>query len=196
MATGNAGKIAAIRRLLDDLPVRLYAPEQLGLRLEVDETGSTFSENALLKARSFRDASGMAALADDSGLCVDALGGAPGLYSARFGGLYHSAAEKNRLLLDMMKQIPAERRGAEFISVIAYASDPGQEWTVEGRVRGFIADRIRGEHGFGFDPVFLPPEYDRTFAELTPDEKDLISHRGIAMRRARDHLKNGAALLE
>ncbi|HEV3308987.1 MAG TPA: RdgB/HAM1 family non-canonical purine NTP pyrophosphatase [Chloroflexota bacterium] len=196
MATTNTGKQAAFQRLLADLPIRLYSSQELGIRLEIDETGATFAENALLKARAFRDVARMAALADDSGLCVDALGGEPGLRSARFGGLHHSSEEQNRLLLDMMEHVLAQDRGAEFVSVIAFSDRKGREWTAEGRIRGVIAAEPRGTNGFGYDPVFLVPDLDLTFAEMTSDQKDPISHRGIAMKLARSHLENSVALLE
>jgi XTP/dITP diphosphohydrolase len=157
----------------------------------VEEDGESFAESALLKARAFRDAVKMPSLADDSGLCVDALDGAPGLHSARFGRLDHSPTAQNLLLLELLKDVPEPGRGAEFVCVIAFAAPDGTEWTAEGRVRGIIAGSMRGAHGFGYDPVFLLPQLGRTFAELTAGEKDRYSHRGEAMRQARHHFDQG-----
>jgi XTP/dITP diphosphohydrolase len=196
IATTNPGKQEAFRRLLEGLPVRARTPGELDIRLDIAETGTSFTENALLKARAFRDHAGITALADDSGLCVDALAGEPGVHSARFGGFEHSPTAQNLLLLQLLQGVPDEDRGAEFVCVIACAEPNGSEWTAEGRVRGVIADGLRGVHGFGYDPVFLLPDLGQTFAELTGAEKDRMSHRGIAMRQARYHFETGPTLLE
>lgn len=196
LATANVGKQEAFRRLLAGLPVCLRSPAELGIDVDVEETGNSFAENALLKARAFRDASGLGALADDSGLCVDALDGAPGLHSARFGGMHHEPAAQNELLLENMRGVSPVNRGAQFVSVIAFAGPDGEEWTATGAVRGFITDKPRGSNGFGYDPVFFLPGLGRTFAELTPSEKDPLSHRGQALRRARYHIEKSLGLLE
>lgn len=196
VGTGNPGKIEAFRRLLAHRPVRLHSPEDLGLDLEVEETGATFEENAVLKARAYRAASGMAAISDDSGLCIDALKGAPGLCSARFGGPHHTPRDQNLLVLRLMRDVPRRSRGADFVSIIAFAGRDGQEWTVEGRVRGEITYELRGSGGFGYDPIFLAPEVKKTFAEMTGAEKDPLSHRGIALQKAGYRLEKHVGLLE
>jgi len=196
LATSNPGKIEAFRRLLADLHLEITLPDDLGLTLDVDETGVTFAENALIKARAYRDASGIDSLADDSGLCVDALDGEPGVHSARFGGYQHSPTAQNLLLLERLRDVSPDLRGASFVSVIAFAGSDGHEWTAEGVVRGQITKMIRGWHGFGYDPVFLLPELGKTYAELAPAVKDPISHRGRAMEAARSHIRRDLALLE
>jgi len=196
IATANMGKLDEFRRILATMPIRLHSPADLALAVEVEESGRSFSENALLKARAFREASGMAALADDSGLCIDALDGAPGVRSARFGGLERSPAAQNQLLLELLVQVPPDERGAEFVCVVGYADPSGAQWTAEGRIRGAIASRARGSHGFGYDPVFLVPEIGKTFGELTADEKDRLSHRGQALAQARSYLERSVGLLE
>jgi XTP/dITP diphosphohydrolase len=196
IATSNPGKVMAFRRLLQSLPVHLVTPAELGLKLDVEETGTTFVDNALIKARAYRDGSGCHALADDSGLCVDALEGHPGLHSARFGGYNHSPTAQNLLLLERLQGIPPSQRGAAFISVIAFAGLDGTEWSEHGEVRGVIGEDIRGAHGFGYDPLFIFPALGRTFAELLGDEKDPISHRGQAMQQAASHLEKTLGLLQ
>jgi XTP/dITP diphosphohydrolase len=195
IATTNQGKLAAFRRMLTGLPVRPRSPIDLDVDIAVNEIGTTFAENALLKARAFRDASSMATIADDSGLCVDALNGAPGVHSARFGDL-QSPEARNELLLQMLEGVPTKDRDAHFISVIAFAGPDGDEWTVQGVAHGVIAKHPRGSHGFGYDPVFVLPDIGRTFAELTDQEKDPLSHRGKAMDLARSHIQKSVNLLE
>jgi XTP/dITP diphosphohydrolase len=188
MATNNQGKQCEFRHILADLPFALVAPQDIGLDLEVEESGQTFSENALLKARALVAGSGIPALADDSGLEVEILDAAPGIYSARFGGK-ETETERNDLLLRWLQDVPDERRKAEFVCVIGFASPYGDEWTVEGRVHGTITREPRGNHGFGYDPVFLVPEFHTTFAEMSPEQKNRLSHRRRALEKAHDRLR-------
>lgn len=190
IATNNPRKQEELKRLLQELPATLRTPKDVGLVLEVEESGEAFVENALLKARAFSKAVGMPALADDSGLCVDALGGRPGINSARFGGLVNDPIGRNHLLLSYMRDVPEAERGAEFVCVAAFSSPTGDEWTVEGRLRGAISTKPCGCNGFGYDPIFLVPDLGRTLTELSASEKDAISHRSKALRLARKHLEN------
>ena len=152
---------------------------------EVEETGSTFLENALLKARAVAAATGCLALADDSGLEVDALNGAPGVRSARFAGPGADDAERNRRLLQMLQGVPPERRTARYVAAIAIADPAGEARTTAATCEGAIAPSPRGEGGFGYDPIFLLPDRGLTMAEISPEEKNRISHRGRALQQAR-----------
>lgn len=150
-----------------------------------EETGVTFAENALIKARGAARRTGKWAVADDSGLAVAWLGGQPGVYSARWAGLHGDDAVNNRLVLAQMAGVPHMQRGARFVAAVAMVSPDGREWVVEGDCHGEVAFRTRGGGGFGYDSLFLRPELARTFAELTPDEKDALSHRGRAFAKAK-----------
>ena len=190
IATNNKGKLREFRRLLDGAGWALLTPADLGIAWEVEETGQTFEENATLKALDAMRATGHIALADDSGLEVDHLGGRPGIFSARYAGGSRTSAdiaesEQNRLLLDEMRGVPDERRGARFRCVIAIATPAGGVHTFDGVFEGRIGHEPRGENGFGYDPIFVVPERGVTSAELPRDEKDAISHRGQALRKAR-----------
>lgn len=158
----------------------MVSPDELGLRLEVPETGLSFAENALLKAQAFSRAAQMPTIADDSGLAIDALGGAPGVYSARYGGPGLTDADRSRLVLDQLMGIPATKRSARFVAVVAVVSGTCSE-TFEGRVEGEIALESRGSLGFGYDPIFLYPPVGKTFGEMRPDEKSMVSHRARAL---------------
>jgi len=184
IATRNRGKWAEIRELLADLPVELVSVDAFPELPEVDESGTTFEENALLKARFFHERTGLLTVAEDSGLEVDALGGAPGLFSARYG---RSDAERIARLLAELREVPEERRTARFVCVAALVG-PGLERTFVGEVRGRIRSTPSGSNGFGFDPVFEYPPLGKTFAELTRAEKSAVSHRGQAFRQLRDFL--------
>jgi XTP/dITP diphosphohydrolase len=173
--------------ILAGLPVELVTPASLGLALDVAETGETFAANAELKARAFHEATGLMAMADDSGLEIDSLDGAPGVYSARYGGLPNGEA-KNRLVLDQMAGVPPERRGCRYVCEIAIADENGGLHRCRGTLEGRVAGEPRGEGGFGFDPIFWLPERDRTVAELSLAEKNEISHRGRAGLCARELL--------
>ena len=159
-----------------------------GVDVDVEETGTTFAENAALKARAVCAASGLPAIADDSGLCVDALNGAPGVYSARYGGEGLDDVGRYRLLLENMRGMTDRRCG--FVSAICCAFPNGDEITAQGECRGTLAYAPRGENGFGYDPIFFIPEKKKTFAELTAQEKHEISHRGKALREFKEKLEH------
>lgn len=183
LATKNFGKVVEFRRILEELGgenlevVGLDEFPEIG---EIEETGSTFEENALLKARTITKLTGLPALADDSGICVDALGGAPGLYSARYSG--NGDVANNEKLLKEMKDVPDENRSAYFICVAAYVRPDGFEGVEEGRFHGKILHKAIGSGGFGYDPLFQPDGLNCSAAELSAKQKDAISHRGKAMR--------------
>ena len=185
LATNNPGKAAEYRALLEGCGWELVTPRDLGLNLEVEEAGTDYAENARMKAEAFAKGSGLVALADDSGIEVDALGGAPGPLSARFGGDDISDRQRVALLLERLKGVPPERRSARFRCLIAVARPEGQVSLFEGQCEGRVAEEPRGEGGFGYDPVFLLPERGLTLAELPPEEKNAVSHRGRAARAAR-----------
>lgn len=189
IASNNPGKAAEYRVLLADAGWEVVTPRDVGLRLEVEEPGADYAENARIKAIAFAKASGLVALADDSGIEVDALGGAPGPLSARFGGEDASDEQRVALLLERLAGVPPEKRSARFRCLIAVARPEGEVTLVEGRCEGRIAEAPRGEGGFGYDPVFLLPERGLTMAELPPQEKNAVSHRGRAARRARTVLE-------
>jgi XTP/dITP diphosphohydrolase len=182
IATYNPGKIAEYAQLLKDLPVELVGLAELGVELDVEETGATFAENALIKARTFAEVTGLVSLADDSGLEVDALDGAPGVLSARYAGPRATDQDRYRKLLEEMADVCSPRRTARFRCVIAVAWPDGRRALTEGSVEGVIACAPRGEHGFGYDPVFYLPERRCTMAELAPEVKNQISHRAEAAR--------------
>lgn len=181
LATRNPGKLKEMAQILEKFHVEVVMPSDLGLDVEVEETGTTFAENAMLKAKAVCAASGLPAIADDSGLCVDALNGGPGVYSARYGGEGLDDIGRYRLLLNNLRG--ATTRAAHFACAIACVFPNGDELTAEGRCDGAIAFAPIGEGGFGYDPVFLVPEMRKTFAQMTADEKSGISHRGRAMEK-------------
>jgi XTP/dITP diphosphohydrolase len=187
LATTNPGKLAEMRALLAAEPalagVALVASADFADAPAVAETGATFAENARLKAAALARATGLPALADDSGLCVDALDGAPGLHSARWAGPLASDADRTRALLAALADVPDDRRAARFVCALAAVLPDGRTAEAEGVCEGVIARAPRGTQGFGYDPVFLLPESGRTLAEMTPDEKNRDSHRARALRR-------------
>lgn len=194
IATNNEGKLREFRELLADAGFELATPRELGFEFDVEETGATFRENAELKARAAAELTGELALADDSGLEVDALGGMPGVISARYAGNGRSAAgmdpvEQCRIVLRELAGVPDERRTARFRCVIAIAAPGGDVRYAEGVFEGRIGYEPRGENGFGYDPIFLVAGRDVTSAELPPDEKNAISHRGQAARKAVEILR-------
>ena len=178
LASKNGKKLAEMRDILSHMGVEVCLQSEAGVDVDVEETGTTFEENSLLKARAVMQASGLPAIADDSGLCVDALGGAPGVYSARYGGPGLDDTGRYRLLLENMRGQP---RGAKFVSVITLCMPNGDVITARGECPGTLAYAPQGENGFGYDPVFFVPEKKKTFAQLTPEEKNAISHRGRAL---------------
>jgi XTP/dITP diphosphohydrolase len=182
LATRNRGKLAELRRILAGLDVALLSAADAGVG-EVEETGSTFAENALLKARAAVAATGLPCVADDSGLEVDALDGEPGVRSARYAGQHGDDEANLRLVLERLRG--EQRREARFVCCAALVTPDGREQVVQGELHGRIAERPLGSGGFGYDPVFVPAGEHRTAAELTPAEKDAISHRGRAFRTLR-----------
>ena len=189
LATNNPGKVEEYRVLLAGVPMTLVTPAEQGLEGQPEETGATFEENALLKARYYAQASGLLSLADDSGLEVDALGGEPGVHSARYAGEGATDADRVVLLLSRLKDVPTEKRTARFRCVVALAWPEGATETFHGSCEGQIADEPRGNNGFGYDPVFYVPELGKTFAELESDVKNQRSHRAIAARFAAERLR-------
>ena len=186
IATTNQGKLKEYRAMLDGLPFKLLSLEDAGITLDVEETGETFEENAILKAKTYAALAGMLTLADDSGLEVDALGGEPGVRSARYAGEGATSRQRNELLLRNLAAKDGADRSARFRCVIAVASpDGGRVRTVEGACEGTIAYEMKGETGFGYDPLFIVPEYGAHMAELTMEQKNHISHRGRAIERAK-----------
>lgn len=185
LATRNPGKVVEIRRVLADVPgldIDLVGLEEFPDLDDVDETGETFVDNALLKAREVSAATGLPAIGDDSGICVDALDGGPGVRSARWGGEPPDDARNRALLLERLADVPDPARGAQFVCVAAAVTPSGQERVAEGVVEGTITHAPRGTGGFGYDPLFLPVGETRTTAEMPPADKDAISHRGRAFR--------------
>ncbi len=188
VATTNPGKLREYEEIFTGLPFHLTTLTEQGIDLEVEETGATFTENALLKAHAYAKASGLLTLADDSGLEIDALGGEPGVHSARWPTLDTPYAERFQLIFARLAGLPPEQRTARFRCVIALARPDGWATMVEGVVEGRISEEPRGTNGFGYDPIFLYPALGRTTAELPPEEKHRISHRGRAARAAREVL--------
>ena len=196
LATRNKGKIEEFRRILEEIApgeIELVGLDQFPDLPDVAETGSTFEENALLKARQMSAATGLPAIADDSGLCVDALGGDPGIFSARWSGV-HGDDEANLLkVLDQMKDVKGDDRSAYFICVAALALVDGISHCEEGRFLGRLLDHPVGENGFGYDPIFSPHGYTISSAQMSAEEKDAISHRGKALRAIAPHVRKMVA---
>jgi XTP/dITP diphosphohydrolase len=188
LASQNPGKLREMRHLVEGLPYRVVGPRDVGILEAPEETGSTFLENARLKARYYAGRSGLLAVADDSGISVDALGGEPGLYSSRFGGEGATDLERNRLLLARLAGVPEADRGAHFTCALVVVRNGSVLFEAEEKVEGRIAFELRGEKGFGYDPLFFYPPYGRTLGEVEPAEKDLVSHRGKAFARLRGFL--------
>ena len=191
LATHNPGKLREMGEILKDLGIEVVSPKDLGITVDVEETGTTFAENAMLKAKTVCQAAGLPAIADDSGLCVDALNGAPGVYSARYGG--EGLDDKGRYLLLLSSLRGAPTRAAHFACAVACAFPKGDTLTAEGRCDGSIAYAPLGEGGFGYDPVFLLPGTGKTFGQLSQEEKSAVSHRGKALKefagKLETHLK-------
>jgi len=193
IATHNMKKRDELCRILSPLGIRIHLAEELGIELtDAEETGVTFEENAYIKAKSACDESNMPCIADDSGLAVDALGGEPGVYSARYSGVHGNDEANNSKLLANLSNTPDEERGAAFVSVVCCVYPDGRTITVRGECRGRIGYEPNGDAGFGYDPIFLPEEYnyEKTMAQLTSDEKDAISHRGRALRALAERISD------
>ncbi|MCI9577587.1 MAG: XTP/dITP diphosphatase [Oscillibacter sp.] len=179
LATHNPGKLAEMKAILSELGVEVVSPAEAGVEVDVEETGTTFAENAMLKAKAVCAAAGLPAIADDSGLCVDALNGGPGVYSARYGG--EGLDDRGRCMLLLRGMRGQTTRAAHFTCAVACAFPGGDTLEAEGRCDGAIAFAPLGEGGFGYDPVFLLPEKGKTFGQLSPEEKRAVSHRGKAL---------------
>ncbi|WP_295586319.1 XTP/dITP diphosphatase [uncultured Oscillibacter sp.] len=186
LATHNPGKIREMSAILGGLGVEVVSPADVGITVDVEETGTTFAENAMLKAKAICAAAGLPAIADDSGLCVDALNGGPGVYSARYGG--EGLDDKGRYMLLLNSMRGQTTRKAHFACAIACAFPNGDELTAQGQCDGAIAFAPMGQGGFGYDPVFLVPELGKTFGQLSAEEKSAISHRGKALREFSEKL--------
>ena len=180
LATHNPGKLREMGEILKDFGIEVVSPRDLGITVDVEETGTTFAENALLKAKAICKEANLPAIADDSGLCVDALNGAPGVYSARYGG--EGLDDKGRYMLLLSSLRGAPTRAAHFACAVACAFPNGDTLTADGRCDGSIAYAPLGEGGFGYDPVFLLPGTGKTFGQLTQEEKSAVSHRGRALK--------------
>ncbi|MGB7062416.1 MAG: XTP/dITP diphosphatase [Candidatus Zixiibacteriota bacterium] len=191
LATNNKHKIKEIKDILSGLAAEILTLEDFPGAPRVEETGETLEENAILKAEAIHRFTGLPSLADDSGLEVDALQGAPGVLSSRFAGEHCSYADNNRKLLRLMADVPQNRRTARFVCVVAWMKDPENITTVKGEVEGIIALKERGENGFGYDPLFYLPDLNKTFAQLSFEEKNRISHRARAFGKAGDLIRKG-----
>lgn len=188
LASNNNHKLAELREMLSDMGIEVISQREAGCDFEVDETGDSFEENAFLKAKAVTDATGLPAIADDSGLAVDALGGAPGVYSARYGGEgCKNDSERTDYLLEKVKN--TELRSARFVSCIACTFPNGDVLRSKGECEGELLTAPRGENGFGYDPIFKPLGHDKSMAEMTAEEKNAVSHRGKSLAEFKKLLK-------
>lgn len=188
-ATGNQGKMREIRKILGDLNVEIVSMKEAGISVDIEEDGTTYEENALIKARAVAALTGDCVLADDSGLEVDYLGREPGVYSARYMGEDTPYSVKNANLIKRLEGVPDEERTARFVCAIAAVLPGGKELTVRAAIEGRIGYEEKGSGGFGYDPIFYVPRLQKTTAELTEEEKNLVSHRGQALRLMKEELK-------
>ena len=189
-ATTNKNKIKEIKGILSDCDINVLTLNDVGIDIEVEEDGTTFVENAKIKALAYAREAGMPALADDSGLEVDYLDKAPGVYSSRFLGEDTSYDVKNQYIIERLKGVTGKDRSARFVCAMALAKPDGDAITAIGTIEGIISESIAGTNGFGYDPIFFLPEYGKTTAELSPEEKNSISHRGNAMRAMKEIMKD------
>ena len=180
-ATTNEGKVKEIKEILKDFPIEVVSMKEMGITADIEENGATFEENSLIKARALVKLTGLPALADDSGLEVDYLNGEPGIYSARYLGRDTDYDYKNNYIIDKLSGAKGEERSARFVCVISLVLPDGREFVERGVVEGLIGYEQKGENGVGYDPIFYLPEYGKTSAELPPEEKNRISHRGKAL---------------
>lgn len=190
-ATGNAGKVREIKEIMADLEIEVLSMKDAGIAVEIAEDGATYEENALIKARAVAAAAGDGdiVMADDSGLEIDYLNKEPGIYSARYLGEDTSYRIKNQNLIDRLSGVPDEKRTARFVCAIAAVLPEGKELLTRGVIEGRIGYEEKGNGGFGYDPIFYVPEFDKTTAELTEEEKNAVSHRGRALRAMKEELK-------
>ena len=189
VATKNKGKLNEIKEILSDFDYEVLSMTDLGINKEIEETGSTFEENALIKAKAVWNLTGETVMADDSGLEVDALNGAPGIYSSRFAGPNATDEERNKKLLALLEEVPFEKRKARFVCAIAVVYPDGSDFVVRGTCDGYIAFKPEGNNGFGYDPLFYVPEFGMTTAQMDPKKKHSISHRGKALQEMINMLK-------
>jgi len=192
-ATGNEGKMKEIRMILEDLGMEIFSMKEAGIQADVEENGTTFEENAVIKAKAIGELTGAVVLADDSGLEVDYLNKEPGVYSARYMGEDTSYRIKNQSLIDRLEGVPDEKRTARFVCAIAAALPDGRVLTTRGTIEGIIGYEERGNGGFGYDPIFFLPEYGCSTAELSMEKKNELSHRGKALRAMKEELKKALA---
>lgn len=190
LASRNKGKLEEIKAILQKFGMETISRDDAGIpTFEVEETGNTFEENSLLKAQAIMDVAHVITIADDSGLEVDALSGAPGIYSARYAGENCTFEDNNRKLLQELEGVPEERRGAAFVSVITMLFPNGEKLVARGECRGKILTELRGKEGFGYDPLFMPEGENRSFAEMTSEEKNRISHRAKSLQILEDMIR-------
>ncbi len=182
IATGNEDKVREIDEILEGTGFEAISMKQAGFSPDIVEDGTTFEENALKKAMAVHELSGEYVMADDSGLCIDALDGAPGIYSARFCGEDSTYEEKFRKIFEMLADVPEDKRTAQFVCAIAVVKPDGTSFTVRGECKGVLHEKPVGENGFGYDPIFYVPEFGMTTAQMDPEVKNSISHRGRALR--------------
>ena len=187
-ATSNEGKMKEIRLIMKDSGYEVVSLKEAGISADIEENGATFEENAVIKASAIAKLTGELAMADDSGLEVDYMDKAPGIYSARFLGEDTSYDIKNNYILNQLKDVPVPQRSARFVCAIALARPDGTSVTKRATIEGYIGFEIRGENGFGYDPIFMVPEYDKTTAELSIEEKNKISHRAKALMAMKEEL--------
>lgn len=189
-ATQNQGKVKEIKKILEDLPVEVLTMGEVGLDMEIEENGITFEENAAIKAETLAKFTDALVLADDSGLEIDCLNKAPGVYSARYLGKDTPYSEKNQIILDKLADVPREERTARFVCVIAAAMKGKETVTTRGTIEGYIGYEARGENGFGYDPIFYVEGTELSTSELTPEVKNEISHRGKALRDMKAYIQS------
>ena len=187
-ATGNAGKIKEIRMIMEDTGMEVVSMKDAGIRVDIEENGQSYEENALIKARAVAAFTKDIVMADDSGLEIDYLNKEPGIYSARYLGHDTSYDYKNKVILEKLKDVPKEQRSARFVCALAAVFPNGKEVVKRATIEGEIGYEIAGENGFGYDPIFFVPEYGVTTAELTMEQKNAISHRGKALRMIKEEL--------
>lgn len=187
-ATGNEGKVREVQAIMEDMEVEVLSLKQAGIFAEIEENGTSFEENAVIKAKEIAKLTDAIVLADDSGLEIDYLNKEPGIYSARYLGEDTPYAEKNRIILKRMEEAEEKERTARFVCAMAAVLEDGTVMTTHGEMEGMIGYESKGENGFGYDPIFYLPEYGMTSAQISPEEKNRISHRGKALRRMKEEL--------
>lgn len=188
-ATSNQGKMEEIKMIMSDFQIPILSLKEAGIQADINETGTTFEENAIIKARTIMELTGEVVLADDSGLEVDYINGEPGVYSARYMGEDTSYTVKNRNIIERLKDAKGDERSARFVCVIAAALPNGETYTARGTIEGVIGYEERGTHGFGYDPILYVPEIGMTTGEMLPEDKNKISHRGKALRQMKEILR-------